>query len=237
MHDIPEKTVIPLNKAVIRIDSAPLEYGISNETAIAAGWVSATAANPAIFNGPFFMADEAGVADDAFQARYHRTRFATMMHWKADARNVKPWHIFAVGVIVSRDNKLIAGRMAASTSAAGRIYFPAGSFDEEDVSGDFIDIDANMHREVQEETGIKLSGAGRRDDQLFLVTASRSIALFRRHYFDMSGEALLEHIRGHIAAEVDSELDDITAISAAGEMGEATPWTFRTFADWHFRQG
>ncbi len=39
MHDIPEKTVIPLNNAVIRIDSAPLEYGISNETAIAANWM------------------------------------------------------------------------------------------------------------------------------------------------------------------------------------------------------
>ena len=105
------------------------------------------------------------------------------------------------------------------------------------MAGDVIDIDGNMHREVEEETGVKLSGAGRCDDQLYLVTASRSIALFRRHYFDASGEELLKHIRGHIAAEEDSELDDITAISAAGEMGEATPWTFRTFAHWHFRQG
>ena len=184
MHEIPEKTVIPLKNAVIRIDSAPLEYGISNKTAIAANWRDPWQPILPSSMDSFFMAEEAGVADDAFQARYHRTRFATMMHWKADARNAKPWHIFAVGVIVSGDNKLIAGRMAASTSAAGRIYFPAGSFDEEDVVGDFIDIDGNMHREVEEETGVKLSGAGRRDDQLYLVTASRSIALFRRHYFD-----------------------------------------------------
>ena len=59
MHEIPEKTVISLNNAVIRIDSAPLEYGISNETAIAANWTRSVAANPAIFNGPFFMAEEA----------------------------------------------------------------------------------------------------------------------------------------------------------------------------------
>lgn len=236
MHDIPEKTVIPLNNAAIRIDSAPLEYGISNEAAIAANWVSATAANPAIFNGPFFMAEEAGIADEAFQARYQRTRFATMMHWKVDPTSAKPWHIFAVGVIVSGDNRLITGRMAASTSAAGRIYFPAGSFDEDDVAGDFIDIDGNMHREVEEETGIKLSQARSRDGDIHLVNVSRSIALFRRHYFDASADELLGRIRTHIAAEENSELDDITAISAAGEMGEATPWTFRTFADWHFRQ-
>ncbi|HMF69502.1 MAG TPA: NUDIX hydrolase [Phyllobacterium sp.] len=237
MHDIPEKTVIPLHNAMICIDSAPLEYGISNEAAIAANWVSATAANPAIFNGPFFMAEEASVADEAFQARYHRTRFATMMHWKADQTSVKPWHIFAVGVIVSGDNRLIAGRMAVSTSAAGRIYFPAGSFDEEDVAGDFIDIDGNMHREVEEETGVKLSKAESRDDRMYLVTANRSIALFRRHYFDASADELLGRIRDHLTAEEDSELDDITAISAAGELGKATPVPFRAFADWHFDQG
>ena len=39
----------------------------------------------------------------------------------------------------------------------------------------------------------------------------------------LSADDLLEAYPGHIAAEEDSELDDITAISAAGEMGEATP--------------
>jgi 8-oxo-dGTP pyrophosphatase MutT (NUDIX family) len=124
--------------------------------------------------------------------------------------------------------------MAPSTSAAGRIYFPAGSFDDDDVVGEYIDIEGNMHREVEEETGIVLPEAGKRDGNIHLVTANRNIALFLRHYFDLSADDLLERIRAHISSQVDSELDDITAISAAGEMGEATPLTFRTFADWHF---
>jgi 8-oxo-dGTP pyrophosphatase MutT (NUDIX family) len=237
MQNIPEKTVIPIRSAVVRIDSAPLSYELQHNAEIAANWASATTANPALFNGAFFMAERAGVTDEEFQARYHRTRFATMMHWKGNATSNKPWHIFGVGVIVSNDNRLIAGRMAASTSAAGRVYFPAGSFDEDDVVSEHIDIDGNMLREVEEETGVKLSEARNRDDQIHLVTASRSIALFRRHYFDVGADELLERIRSHIAAEEDSELDDVTAISAAGEMGETTPDTFRTFADWHFAQG
>jgi 8-oxo-dGTP pyrophosphatase MutT (NUDIX family) len=234
MIGIPEKTVIPIKSAIVRIDSAPLRYELQHNAAIASNWQRATTANPALFNGSFFMAEEAHLSVEAFEARYHRTRFATMMHWKANTSNDKPWHIYGVGVIVSNDNKLIAGRMAPSTSAAGRIYFPAGSFDDDDVVGQYIDIEGNMHREVEEETGIVLPEAGKRDGNIHLVTANRNIALFLRHYFDLSADDLLERIRAHISSQVDSELDDITAISAAGEMGEATPLTFRTFADWHF---
>lgn len=228
--------MVPVKSAVVRIDSAPLRYELQHGAEIAANWASATSVNPALFNGPFFMAEQAHLTDQGFHARYHRTRFATMLHWKANASSEKPWHIFGVGVIVSNDNRLIAGRMAASTSAAGRIYFPAGSFDEDDVTGGHIDVDGNMLREVEEETGVKLSDARRRDGELHLVIADRSIALFRRHYFDASAHELLGRIRNHIAAEMDSELDDVSAVSAAGEMGEATPETFRTFADWHFDQ-
>jgi 8-oxo-dGTP pyrophosphatase MutT (NUDIX family) len=234
MLDVPERMVIPISNAVVRIDSAPLGYEMEHRQDITANWASATSANPALFNGPFFMAEQAGVTKETFEARYHRTRFATMMHWKANVTNDKPWHIYGVGVIVSNDNRLIAGRMAPSTSAAGRVYFPAGSFDEDDVVDERIDVDGNMLREVEEETGIRLSHARRRDECIHLVMANRNIALFRRHYFDVNADELLERIRVHIASQDDSELDDITAISAAGEMGEATPLTFRTFADWHF---
>jgi len=234
MLDIPEGKVIPITSVVVRIDGAPLAYEQQNTAQIAAHWSRETAANPALFNGPFFMAEKAGITGRMFEARYHRTRFATMLHWKADTSQMKPWHIFGVGVIVSGDNKLIAGRMAPSTSAAGRIYFPAGSFDEDDVSGDHIDVDGNMQREVEEETGIRLAQAARRDEAMHLVLINRSIALFRRHYFKASTAELLERIHAHIASENDPELDDVTAIAAPGEMGEETPPTFRAFADWHF---
>lgn len=234
MLNIPEKAVIPLKSARIQIESSPLNYALEHEAAIITNWATDKAANPALFDGPFFMAEQAGVVGGAFNASYSRTRFATMMHWKKSASSTKPWHIFAVGVIVSGDNKLIAGRMAASTSAAGRVYFPAGSFDDGDVIGDTIDIDGNMQREVKEETGVDLAQAGSFDDQIHLVTANRSIALFRRYYFDIAADELLRKIRDHIASEIDSELDDVTAISVAGEMGDATPLTFRAFGDWHF---
>ena len=236
MLNIKQEVVVPLTAAIVRIENGTLNYEREHKTAIAANWTRDHAANPALFNGAFFMAEAAEVVDGVFDARYRRTRFDTMMHWKKNPSSMKPWHIFGVGVIVSSDNKLIAGRMSGSTAAAGRVYFPAGSFDEGDVVEEIIDIDGNMQREVKEETGIDLAQAKRFDRNIHLVAANRSIALFRRYYFEMNSKELLAHIRGHIAGEADSELDDVMAVSAAGEMDDATPPTFRAFGDWHFSQ-
>jgi 8-oxo-dGTP pyrophosphatase MutT (NUDIX family) len=180
------------------------------------------------------MAEQAQIDDGIFRATYRRTSFATMMHWKRNASSDKPWHIFGVGVIVSSDNKLIAGHMGATTSVAGRVYFPAGSFDANDLVGEHVDFDGKALREVAEETGLDLAEAVKRDKTQYLVTVGRSIAVFRRYYFSRTADELLAAIRATIASQAEPELDGVCAISAAGEMGEATPRTFSTFADWHF---
>ncbi len=234
MRNFPEKTVIELRDVSIRIEGGPLAYDIDNESEIATSWKADIKANPNLFDGDFFMAEKADISRGAFDAVYKRTRFKTMMHWKKNRTLLKPWHIFAVGVIVSNDNKLIAGRMANSTSAAGCVYFPAGSFDESDVRDETVDIDANMQREVMEETAIDLADAWRFDSSPYLVTADCSIALFRRYYFDASSQELLSRIRHHIATQVNSELDDVIAVASPDDMSDTTPSTFRTFGDWHF---
>lgn len=228
--------MIELNEALVRIVDGKLAYEQENKLEIARNWEDECKANPALFNGDFFMAEQADISSGVFEAVYKRTRFETMMHWKKNRTSIKPWHIFAVGVIVSSDNALIAGRMAPSTAAAGRVYFPAGSFDEGDVRDEVIDIDRNMQREVMEETAINLADAHRSDSNIYLVTADSSIALFRRFYFDLSSQELLASIRRHIADEVNSELDDVIAVSRSADMSDTTPATFRTFGDWHFSQ-
>src|SRR5687768_7701349 len=110
MKASPEKTVIELKHAAIRIESGSLTYELENKSEIGANWEEEIRANPTLFNGDFFMAEQAHVNGDAFEAVYKRTRFKTMMHWKKNRTSLKPWHVYAVGVIVSNDNKLIAGR-------------------------------------------------------------------------------------------------------------------------------
>lgn len=234
MHTIAEATVIPIRQAIVRVEEGPLAYDVQHRAGITANWTRELAANPSLFDGSFFLAERAAIDAGTFRAAYRRTSFATMMHWKRNRTDAKPWHIFSVGVMVSADNRLIAGQMGATTSAAGRVYFPAGSFDAGDLVGDQVDFDGNAQREVAEETGIDLGSALRRDAMAYLVRVERSIAVFRRYYFRQTGDELLASIRAAIAAQADPELDGVCAIAAAGEMGEATPRTFATFGDWHF---
>lgn len=75
------------------------------------------------------------------------------MHWRHDVSQERPY-IFGVGVVMSRAVKrhLIAGRMATKCRA-GRVYFPAGSVDDNDIVDGAVDYDANRQREAMK-TGL-----------------------------------------------------------------------------------
>ncbi|MCH4541468.1 NUDIX hydrolase [Ochrobactrum sp. POC9] len=233
MKQVRENTVHIIGSADVRVLSGPLLYAVENSDAIASNWTREQVANPTLFDGEFYLAPQAELTGSAFQAGFKRTSFATLMHWRHDESQERPWHIFGVGVIVSSDGHLIAGRMSAQNAGAGRVYFPAGSVDDNDIVDGYVDYDANRLREVREETGLDLLDA-RAEQQVNLVTGNRSIALFRRYYFDVPSKELVLRIEQHLSAEEEPELSEIITVKAAGVMGEATPSYVRAFADWHF---
>ncbi len=163
-----------------------------------------------MFDGEVYLAPEATLKDGVLQAGFKRTRFATLMHWRRDPSPIRPWHIFSVGVIVSGEGHLIAARMGQQNAVAGKVYFPAGSIDDNDI------FDA------------------RAETQINVVTGNRSIALFRRYYFHVPSCDLVARIEGYLSREAAPELAEIIPVKAAGMMNEATPSYVRAFADWHF---
>ncbi|KAB2659401.1 NUDIX hydrolase [Brucella tritici] len=233
MKQVRENTVHIIDSAEVRVLSGPLPYTVENREAIVSNWTHERAANPTLFDGEFYLAPEAELTGSAFHAGFKRTSFATLMHWRRDVSQERPWHIFGVGVIVSSEGHLIAGRMSAQNAGAGRVYFPAGSVDDNDIVDGYVDYDANRQREVREETGLDLLDA-RAEQQISLVTGNRSIALFRRYYFDVPSPELVSRIEQYLSGEEEPELSEIIPVKAAGAMGDATPSYVRAFADWHF---
>ena len=233
MQHVKANTVYQIDRVDVRVLPGPLSYTEDNKPAIAANWEKAAAANSTLFDGEIYLAPEAHLDGHLFQASFRRTSFATLMYWRDDRVSEKPWHVFGVGIMVSAEGDLIAARMSAHNAVAGRVYFPAGSIDDHDIVGDRADYDANMAREVFEETGMDLRAATA-EAKTHLVTADGSIALFRRYHFDVSTAELLKRIEDNIAKQAEPELSEIIPVTRAGAMGEATPSYVRAFADWHF---
>lgn len=233
MQHVKANTVYQIDRVDVRVLPGPLSYTEDNKPAIAANWEKAVAANSTLFDGEIYLAPEAHLDGHFFQASFRRTSFATLMYWRDDRVSEKPWHVFGVGIMVSAEGDLIAARMSAHNAVAGRVYFPAGSIDDHDIVGDRADYDANMAREVFEETGMDLRAA-KAEATTHLVTADGSIALFRRYHFDVSTAELLKRIEDNIAKQAEPELSEIIPVTRAGAMGEATPSYVRAFADWHF---
>ncbi len=97
--------------------------------------------------------------------------------------------------------------MDAGTMNGGKIYFPGGTPDLNDIVDGKVDLDASVRREVREETGL--------DPQDFAIDpgwhclpAGPMIALLKPMRARETADQLRDRIRGHIARETEPELAD-----------------------------
>lgn len=233
MERIAENMVLTVDRVDVRVLPGALSYMVENDAAIRANWARECAENPSLYDGEIYLAPDARFENGGLEAGFKRTNFATLMHWRRDPSRIRPWHIFAIGVITSREGDLIAGQMGRGHAIAGRVYFPAGSVDDQDIVDNRVDFHVNMLREVREETNLNLDEA-RMEPHLNMVTCNRSIALFRRFRFDAPTKELIAHINDFIGRQTMPELSHIIPVTGAGQLGEASPPYVRAFANWHF---
>jgi len=112
--------------------------------------------------------------------------------------------------------------MAAHTANAGKIYFPAGTPDLDDVRDGTVDIAGSVTREVAEETG--LTGADYRvADDWDCVVAGPLIALMRGLQADLDGEALRQRIEANLAKQSTPELAAIHLMRCKRDITAAVP--------------
>lgn len=63
---------------------------------------------------------------------------------------------FAVGLIITSDNKYIIGQMNEDTATPLRLQLPDGGLEEQDISDGRVCLDRNLDRELKEEVGLGL---------------------------------------------------------------------------------
>ena len=189
---------------------------------IDAYWKERIANNPALFNGEFYLTVDCSVNGERIEAIYRRTDFATFLFWFNHSTDIEGvFHIFSLAAMVSTDNKILMGKMAAHTANAGRVYIPSGSISDDDLSNGNMDFDGCMRREAFEETGVKLN-ASQAQDYFTLIEKKGVLALIKEFSIALTSHDLLEQVNANLPQLAEQELEGVYAYGP-GETDETMP--------------
>lgn len=176
-----------------------------------------------IWNGRVLLGRNPVFAGDRFSASFFETDFASFLAWRDwgfPDRSV--FNGFGMGALRCSDGAFVLGEMAQHTSNAGRIYFPSGTPDLEDVSEGAVDMPGSVVREVEEETGLSVADY-RAGEHWDCVVSGSAVAMIRILHVDVSGEELRARIEANLAAQHQPELSAIHLVRGASDLTAAMP--------------
>jgi 8-oxo-dGTP pyrophosphatase MutT (NUDIX family) len=184
-----------------------------------------------IWNGRVLLGRDPVFAGERFGADYFETDFASFLAWRDwGFPDAEVFNGFGMGALRCSDGAFVLGEMARHTANAGRVYFPSGTPDLDDISGEAVDIAGSVAREVKEETGLYRPGA-----HWDCVVAGASIAMIRILDVDLTGEALRARIEANLAGQKQPELCAVHLVRGVADLTAAMPRFVTAFLEAQFR--
>jgi hypothetical protein len=149
--------------------------------------------------------------------------YADFLAWRDwDCPDRAVINCFAMGALRSSDGAYLMGVMGDRTANPGRIYFPAGTPDLDDVRGDVVDLLGNVVREIAEETGLSPEDYAVADGWTAVLAGPR-IALMKPIEAPRPADELRQEICRHLAQETAPELSDIRIVRSARDLDPMMP--------------
>jgi 8-oxo-dGTP pyrophosphatase MutT (NUDIX family) len=176
-----------------------------------------------IWNGRILLARDPLFAGERFGAAYFETDFASFLAWRDwSFPDRQVFNGFGMGALRCSDGTFILGEMGQHTSNAGRIYFPSGTPDLDDLRDGAVDMAGSVAREVEEETG--LTPADYRPCAHWDCIISGSvIAMIQMLDVDSEGEVLRERIEANLAGQQRPEFSAIHLVREVSDLTAAMP--------------
>src|SRR4051812_26685745 len=229
---------MPAIHRVSRLDLTvqPWRWAFANEqrSQIDAYFTAQRAKTPALWNGRILLGRNAIFADGCFRADYFETDFASFLAWRDWGFPDKAvFNGFGMGALRSSDGAFVMGEMAQHTANAGRIYFPSGTPDLDDVRGDTLDIPGSVIRELEEETGLTAADYRVEPDWHCVVTGP-TIAMLQIINLDMPGDVARARIEANLAREAEPELSSIHLVRGMSDLTPSMPRFVTAFVEQQF---
>ena len=188
---------------------------------------------PALWNGRVLLGRSPVFSGERFSASYFETDFASFLAWRDWGFPDKDvFNGFGMGALLSQDGAFALGEMGRHTANAGRIYFPAGTPDLDDVRGEALDIEGSVAREVEEETGL-VPNDYRPAAHWDCVFTGHAVAMMRLLRVEMPGEALRARIEANLARQHQPELERIHLVRGTEDLTAAMPRFVTAFIEAH----
>jgi 8-oxo-dGTP pyrophosphatase MutT (NUDIX family) len=178
---------------------------------------------PATWNGRVLLGRNLVFSGGRLSASYFETDFASFLAWR-DWGFPDPgvFNGFGMGALRCADGAFVVGEMGGHTSNAGRIYFPSGTPDLNDIRDGTLDIPGSVTRELEEETGLA-PGEYESDPDWHCIYTGTALAMIRLLRIGLPGEVVRERIERNLAAQEQPELSAIHLVRGTRDITAAMP--------------
>jgi 8-oxo-dGTP pyrophosphatase MutT (NUDIX family) len=213
------------------VENWPWPFALERRAEIDAHFARQVHENPALWNGRVLLGRNPVFSDERFGASYFETDYASFLAWRDwgfPDRGV--FNGFGMGALIANDGAFALGEMGQHTANAGRIYFPSGMPDRDDVRDGAVDISGSVARELEEETGLAPADY-RGEAHWHCVFTGPAVAMIKVLRVDMPGEALRARIVGNLALQKSPELSDIHLVRGTADLTSAMPRSVTAFIE------
>lgn len=218
----------------LAVRSVAWPFAEERHAEIAAHFAEKQRERPKIWNGRVLLGRDAVFTDSHLAATYFETDFASFLAWR-DWGFPDPavFNGFGMGALRTSDGAFVMGEMAQHTANAGRIYFPSGTPDLDDVNDGTLDIPGSVVREIAEETGLTAADYTAEADW-HCVVSGRAIAMIQVLNLDVPGDEARARIEANLAREAEPELSAIHLVRDMGDLRPSMPRFVTAFVERQF---
>jgi len=210
---------------------APWAFAEQRRAEIETHFAKVREAKPEVWNGRVLLCRNPRMDGETYRADYFETDFASFLAWRDWGFPDKSvFNSFGAGALRSADGAFVLGRMSDHTANAGRIYFPAGTPDPDDIVGSSVDLDLSVAREMEEEVGLKAADYDAADGWT-IVETGQVVACLRPLTSRLRAVALQERIEAFLASEPLPELSGVIIVRHAADFSPAMPAFIKAFLE------
>jgi 8-oxo-dGTP pyrophosphatase MutT (NUDIX family) len=207
-------------------DPTPWSFAEAQADRIANYWAALCARKPALFNGRVLLLARRALARRAdgglrLGGAYFETDYANYVAWRDWGHpGERVENCFSMAALRAADGAYLLGEMASHTLNAGRIYFPAGTPDPNDILGAKVDLEGSARRELLEETGLQAEETAISKDWTIVFEASR-VACMKPMTLAVPADEAKARIEAFLRGDPHAELSRIHIVRRTEDIDEA----------------